>query len=109
MTRGRLIALSQQRARLVGRARVERAHLGAVAARIESKFRWVDAVHKGVDRVRRHPLLLAAGIVVLVALRPRGTVKLLAGSWSLWQLYQRGRRLWRVAAAFASGAAAQNR
>ena len=45
----------------------------------------------------------------LAALRPRGAVKLLASSWSLWQLYQRARRLWRVAAAFASGAAAQNR
>ena len=109
MTRSRLIALAQQRTLLVGRARVEREHLGAVAARIESKFWWVDAAHRGVDRVRRHPLLLAAGFVLLVALRPRGAVKLLASSWSLWQLYQRARRLWTVAAAFATGAAAQNR
>ena len=109
MTRDRLIALSQQRTRLVGRARVEREHLGAVAARIESKFWWVDAAHKGVERVRRHPLLLAAGIALLVALRPRGAVKLLASSWSLWQLYQRARRLWTAVAAFSSGAAAQNR
>lgn len=109
MTRDRLIALSQQRARLVGRARVERAHLGAVAARIESTFWWVDAAHRGVDGVRRHPLLLAAGIVLLVALRPRGAVKLLASSWSLWRVYQGARRLWTVAAALAAGAAAQNR
>jgi hypothetical protein len=109
MTRDRLIALTQQRTRLVGRARVERQHLSTVAARIESKFRWVDAVHKGVDRVRRHPLLLAAGIVLLVALRPRGAVKLLASGWSLWQLYQRARRLWTVAEALAAGAAAPNR
>jgi len=47
--------------------------------------------------------------VLLVALRPRGAVKLLAGSWSLWQVYQRARRLWTGAAAFASGAAAPNR
>ena len=109
MTRRRLIALSQQRARLVGRARVERAHLGAVAARIESKFRWVDAAHKGVQRVRRHPLLLAAGIALLFVLRPRGAVKLLASGWSLWQLYQRARRLWTVAVALAAGAAAPHR
>lgn len=109
MTRARLIALTQQRALLVGRARVEREHLGAVAARIESKFWWVDSARKGVDRVRRHPLLLAAAILLLVALRPRGAVKLLASSWSLWQLYQRARRLWTAAASFASGAAAQNR
>ena len=109
MTRARLLALTQQRTRLVGRARLEREHLGAVAARIEAKFWWVDAAHKGVERVRRHPLLLVAGIVLLAALRRRGAVKLLASSWSLWQLYQRARRLWTVAAAFASGAAAQNR
>ena len=109
MMRHRLISLTQQRTRLVGLARAEREHLGTVAARIESKFWWVDAAHKGVDRVRRHPLLLVAAIALLAALRPRGAVKLLASSWSLWQLFQRARRLWRVAAAFASGAAAQNR
>ena len=109
MTRDRLIALSQQRTRLVARARVEREHLGAVAARIEAKFWWVDAAHNGVDGVRRHPLLLAAGVVLLFVLRPRGAVKLLVSSWSLWRLYQRARRLWTVAAALASGATAQNR
>jgi len=109
VTRARLIALTQQRTRLVGRARVEREHLGAVAARIESKLWWVDAAHNGVDRVRRHPLLLVAGIALLVVLRPRGAVKLLASSWSLWQLYKRARRLWTVAAALVAGAAVQHR
>lgn len=109
MTRARLIALGQQRTRLVGRAQIEREHLGAVAARIESKFWWVDAAHKGVDRVRRHPLLLVAGFALLVVLRPRGAVKLLASSWSLWQLYQRARRLWTATAGLAGGAAVQNR
>ena len=109
MTRNRLIALTQQRTLLVGRARVEREHLGVVAARIESKFWWVDAAHRGVDRVRRHPLLLAGAIALLAVLRRHGAVKLLASSWSLWQLYQRARRLWRVAAGFATGAPAQNR
>lgn len=109
MTRDRLLSLTQQRTRLVVRAGVERDHLGAVAARIESKFWWVDAAHKGVDQVRRHPLLMVAAIALLAALRPRGAVKLLASSWSLWQLYQRARRLWTTAAAFASGAAAQHR
>jgi hypothetical protein len=109
VTRHRLIALSQQRTRLVARARVEREHLGAVATRIEASLWWVDVVHKGVDEVRRHPLLVVAGIALLVVLRPRGAMKLLASSWSLWRLYQRARRLWAIAAALAAGAAAQNR
>ena len=109
MTRDRLIALSQQRTRLVARARVEREHLDAVAARIEASLWWVEVVHKGVDGVRRHPLIVVAGIALLAVLRPRGAMKLLASSWSLWRLYQRARRLWTVAAALAAGAAAQNR
>ena len=108
MTRDRLIALSQQRARLVGRARVEREHVGAVVVRIESALWWVDVAHKGVDQARRHPLLVVAGVALLVALRPRGAMKLLASSWSLWRLYRRVRRLWTVAAALAAGTAAQN-
>jgi YqjK-like protein len=109
MMRRRLIALSQQRARLIGRARVEREHLGAVAARIESALSWVDVVRRGVDGVRRHPLLVVAGIALLVVLRPRGAMKLLVSGWSLWRVYQRARRLWTVAAALAAGTAAQTR
>jgi hypothetical protein len=109
VTRDRLIALSRQQARLVGRARVEREHLGTVAARIASAVWWVDVAHKGVDGARRHPLLVVAGVALFVALRPRGAIKLLASSWSLWRLYQRARRLWTVASALAAGAAAQNR
>jgi YqjK-like protein len=109
VTRDRLSALSEQRTRLVARARVEREHLDAMAARIEASLWWVDVAHKGMDAVRSHPLLVVAAIALLVVLRPRGAMKLLASSWSLWRLYQRARRLWTAAAALAAGAATQNR
>lgn len=108
MIRHRLIVLRQHRARLIGHARVEREHLGAVLGRIESSLSWVDVLQKGLGEVRQHPLLVLAGVTLLVALRPRWAVKLLARGWWLWQLYQRGRRVWALATALAAGAAARN-
>ena len=107
MTRDRLIGLSQHRALLIERARVERGQLAAQVARIESALSWVDAVQKGVGEARRHPLLVLAAVAVLVALRPRRAMKLAASGWSLWRLYVRARRLWTVATALAAGPAAQ--
>ena len=106
MTRHRLIALSQHQARLIGRAQVEREHFGALVTRIESALSWVDAVQNGLGEARRHPLLLLAGVALLVALRPRRAMKLAASGWSLWRLYLRARRLWVVATALAAGPAA---
>jgi hypothetical protein len=103
-----LIALSQQRARLVERAGAERERLHMAVGRIESALSWVAVVEKGVDGARRHPLLVVAAVALLVALRPRGMIKLAAGGLSLWRLYLRARRLWTVAAALAAGVAAQN-
>jgi hypothetical protein len=108
VTRQRLIALSQQRARLVERAGAERERLHTAVARIESALSWIDVVEKGVNGARRHPLLVLAVVALLVALRPRGAVKLAASGLSLWRLYVRARRLWAVASALAASAAAQN-
>jgi hypothetical protein len=108
VTRQRLIALRQQRARLVERAGAERERLHAAVARIESAWSWIDVVEKGVDGARRHPLLVLAVVALLVALRPRGAVKLAASGLSLWRLYVRARRLWAVASGLAAGAAAHN-
>ena len=107
MTRGRLIALGQHRALLIGRARVEREHLGVLIARAESAFFWVEVLRKGWGEVRRHPMLVAAAIALLALLRPRGAVKLAASGWSLWRLYRRARSLWWVASALAAGAPAR--
>jgi hypothetical protein len=106
VTRGRLIALGQHRARLTGRARVEREHLALQVARIESALSWVDVARKGVHGARRHPLLVALVVAVAVALRPRNALNLAISGLSLWRLYKRGRRLWTLASALASSAAA---
>lgn len=106
MTRDRLIALGQHRARLIGRARVEREQLDAQIARIESALSWVDVARKGAHEARRHPLIVALAIAVVVAVRPRNAMNLLISGLSLWRLYRRARRIWTLAQALASSASA---
>ena len=104
MTRTRLIALEQQRARLIGRARVEREQFGTHLARIETSLSWVDVVRKGVHEARNHPLLIALAIVVVLVIRPRNATNLAISALSLWRLYHRARRIWTLASALASAA-----
>ena len=101
MTRSRLIALGQNRARLIGRARVEREYLGAQVQQIESALSWVAIARKGAHEVRRHPLIITLVIAIVVVLRPRNAMNLAISGLSLWRLYKRGQRLWALASALA--------
>jgi hypothetical protein len=104
VTRGRLISLGQQKARLLGQARIEREQLGAQVSRIEASLSWVDVVRKGVHEARNHPLIVALAIAVFVAVRPRNALNLAISGLSLWRLYHRARRVWTLASALASSA-----
>jgi hypothetical protein len=104
MARERLISLAEHRSRLLGRARVEREQLGAHVARIDASLSWIDVARKGVQEARRHPLLLALAVAVVVVLRPRNAVNLAISGLSLWRLYHRVRRVWTLASALASSA-----
>ncbi len=94
MTRNRLLELRERRARLAERAQAERERLAALLSRADPVFAWIDLARRVADEARRQPLLVLAGAAVLLALRPRRTLKLLASGWSLWQLYRRARRWW---------------
>ncbi|HTL25772.1 MAG TPA: YqjK family protein [Burkholderiales bacterium] len=102
MTRSRLISLGEHRARLLGRARVEREQLLLDVTRIDASLSWIDVVSKGVHQARRHPLLVALGVAIVVALRPRNTVNLAITALSLWRLYHRARRVWTLASTLAA-------
>jgi hypothetical protein len=104
VTRHRLISLGEHRARLLGRARVEREQLGAHVARIDASLSWIDVARKGVHEARQHPLLVGLAVAVVVALRPRNTVNLAISALSVWRLYHRVRRVWTLASALASSA-----
>jgi hypothetical protein len=94
MMRSRLLALRERQVRLAARAQTERENLQGYVAQADAVLAWVTRGRQAVDEAKRHPLLLAAGALLLFALRPRRLLRLLASGWSAWQLYRRVRRWW---------------
>jgi hypothetical protein len=102
MMRARLVALAERRARLSAQAAVERESLAAIAARGEAAARRVDRALALAGRVlgelRERPMLVAAGVALLVALRPRRALGWAARwglkAWSLWRGYRAAQRFW---------------
>ena len=103
----RLIELRERRAHLVERAQGERERLAALLSRADPVLSWLEVGRRVLDEARRRPLIVLAGVALLVALRPRRALKLLASGWSLWRIYRRARRWWALAAPIAAGAAAR--
>jgi len=110
--RARLIVLAERRARLRARAQSEREMVAAVltptdgaALAAVSAYR---AVQRALEEARRHPLFMAVGVALLVALRPRRALSWLARGWSLWRLY-RGAGGWWLRFSELAGAPADTR
>jgi hypothetical protein len=97
--RERLLALAERRARLVARAQEERAAIAMLLTPADGAAALAVSLLRTAQRVleeaRRHPLFTAAGIVLLVALRPRRAIGWLARGWSLWRLYRGAHGWWR--------------
>jgi hypothetical protein len=110
--RERLLALAERRAHLQARAQSERASLAVLLAPADSAAAAAVAVlragERGLAEARRHPLLMIAGIALLVALRPRRALVWLARGWSLWRLY-RGAQGWWLRFSELAGAPAGSR
>ena len=98
MMRERLLALAEQRARLVARAQSERATLDALLAPADAAAALaasVVRVARGLlDQAARYPLGVVAGMALLVALRPKRAITWLSRGWSLWRLYRGARGWW---------------
>lgn len=100
MMRARLIDLAERRARLTGRAGTEREALARLVARGDAAAAWLETARRLFAELKHRPLLVAAAVALVTALRPKRIFKLLAGGWSLWRLYRSARRWWmRIAAA----------
>ena len=102
--RARLMQLAERRAQLLVHARAERELLAAAMARTDTASELASAVlaagRRLADELRRQPLLVAAGLALLFALRPRRALGWLLKGWSTWRLYLGARRWWfRFAAA----------
>ena len=96
--RARLILLAERRARLQAQAQTEREMLAAVLTPADGVARTAVAAYgvarRALAEARRHPLFMAVGIALLVALRPRRALGWLARGWSLWRLYRGAQGWW---------------
>jgi hypothetical protein len=91
-------ALRVRRDRLVARSVELRARLQADVVTVQQPLRWVDQARSGWQQgaqwLRGHPQWVAGGVLVLVALRPRGLLRWGGRLYAGWQLVQRTRPLW---------------
>jgi len=102
--RERLLALAERRARLSARAQSERESMAALIARTNTvaslAVSLLHAARRVLEQGQRHPLIVVAGVALLIALRPRRAISWIAKGWSLWRLYRGARGWWlRFAAA----------
>ena len=103
MMRGRLLLLAERRAGLAARASAERESLAAFMARTDGPVRMATRAlavgRRLLDELRRQPLLVAAGVALLIAFRPRRALGWALKGWSLWRTVRGLQRWWQVASA----------
>ena len=107
--RERLLALAERRAHLVARAQAERETIAALLAPADGAASLavclIRTARRALDQAGRHPMIVVAGVALLVALRPRRALTWFGRGWSLWRLY-RGAHGWWLRFATAAGAPA---
>jgi YqjK-like protein len=100
MMRGRLLLLAERRAKLAARASLERESLAAFMARTDGPVlmanRSVAAGRRLLDELRRRPLLCAAGVALLIALRPRRALGWALKAWTVWRTIRSAQRWWQL-------------
>jgi len=103
MMRGRLLLLAERRAGLAARASAERESLAAFMARTDGAVRMATRAlavgRRLLDELRRQPLLVAAGVALLIAFRPRRALGWALKGWSLWRTVRGLQRWWQIASA----------
>ncbi len=100
MMRGRLLLLAERRAGLAARASAERESLAAFMARTDGPVRMANSAlaagRRLLEEARRQPLLVAAGAVLLIALRPRRALGWALKGWTLWRTIRSAQRWWQL-------------
>ncbi len=85
MIRERLLQLRERRAVLVARAEQQREAVHGIVVRAEAATAWFDRARTLLGKAREHPVWIAAGVALFVALRPRKSFRLLAAGFSFWR------------------------
>jgi len=103
MIRSRLLLLTERRARLSMLASAERDSIAEFVARTDGAARVAAGVLAGarglLGELRERPLFAGAGILLLVALRPRRALSWALKGWSLWRSARSVQRWWQLDAA----------
>jgi len=88
MFTGRLIELAQRKQSLLSRAETER---GMLASGFDALRQPLAIADKGVATVaylKAHPLILLAGVVVVMLARPRGAMRWLSRGFVVWKAWR---------------------
>lgn len=85
MMRERLLQIRERRATLVADAEAQRMQVFAVLDQADRVAQLFDRARDLARKASAHPVWIAAGVALIVALRPRGTFKLVATGFSLWR------------------------
>lgn len=89
MIREKLVALRERRGQLSARAEFDRGRIASLLARAEFATAWFDRGRTLLAKLSAHPVWIAAGVALLVALRPSKALKWLATGFSVWQGWRR--------------------
>jgi hypothetical protein len=94
------LLLAERRARLTARASTEREAIAALLARSDGAVRIATGVliagQRLLGKLRDQPLLVTAGVALLIALRPRRALGWALKGWSLWRTYRGVQRWWQL-------------
>jgi hypothetical protein len=102
--RAHLLELAERRSRLIERARTQREQLARGLAGTDTAAALLARAFRVVEGIRQQPLIVAAAVALLFALRPRRALGWLMKGWSAWRLYRGARRLWQRLAAGSAAA-----
>lgn len=94
-TRTGLIRLAERRAHLLERAHAERESLAAVMARSDEAALLLQRLRRLTEELRNRPWIIAGGVALLVALRPKRALGWLLKGWSAWRMYRGAQRWWK--------------
>lgn len=92
----RLIEIALRKGRLIARAEAQRAAIGQSVVQLRGPIEIADRGLAAARFLRAHPVLVAAAVAAVVALRGRGLLSLAGRAFSVW-------RLWRTVSAWSSG------
>ena len=88
----RLIELAERRQRLIALAASQRSEFSRNLSPLKAGCAVADKGVKAVRYLQQHPALVAGGVGLMVALRPRKAFNWLKRGWFAWRMVQKLRQ-----------------